>query len=171
RRNDANPSAGPQRLLYRLRPAQCRQEKSRSRPEVAWLGRSCPPACRERRRPCREFSAGRHATVEAGLRLAATVQPETDLLFDLRIWTDRAVGRAAGLCTGYPCGLRLRYGPPLIPARTIPARLLRHLPCGCADGCLCLRGDLGGAIPASWQSKRPAHRRFDAGIDAQPDFE
>ena len=38
-------------------------------------------------------------------------QSETDLLLDLRIRPDRAVGRTAGLRAGDPRGLRLRHGP------------------------------------------------------------
>src|SRR6266851_2337091 len=54
-------------------------------------------------------------------------------------------------------------------APVIPAGLLRHLSGRCRHRRLCLRSHLGGAVPASRQSKRPAHRRLDAGIDAQPD--
>ncbi len=38
-------------------------------------------------------------------------------------------------------------------------------------GVYALRRHLGGAVPASKQRERSAHRRFDAGIDAQPDLE
>ena len=117
------------------------------------------------------FRPGRDAKIEAGLRLAARAQSETDLLLDLRLRPDRAVGRTAGLCAGHPRRLRLRHGASRLSARAIPARLLRHLSRRRSHRRLCLRRDLGGAVPASRQSEGPAHRRLDAGIDAQPDLE
>src|ERR1700730_13064584 len=109
--------------------------------------------------------------IEAGLRRAARAQSEADLLLDLRIRSDRAVGGTSGLRTGHPCGLGLRYGAPVVSARAKPAGLLRHLSRRCTHRRLCVWRHLGGAVPAPRPSKRPAYRRFDAGIDAQPDAE
>src|SRR6266702_6612510 len=109
--------------------------------------------------------------MEAGLRLAARAQSETDLLFDLRIWSDRPVCRTAGLRPRYSRGLGLRHGPSLVPARAIPAGLLWHLPRRCRHRRVCIRSHFGGLVPAARQSERPAHRRFDARIDAEPDLE
>ena len=99
------------------------------------------------------------------------LNPKTDLLFDLRLRPDRAVGGTAGLRAGHPCRFRLRNGASGLPARTKPAGLLRHLSRRRADRRLCLRRHLGGAAPAPRHPERPAHRRLDAGIDAQPDLE
>ena len=156
---------------HRLRPAQCRQEEPRARSEIARGDRHRPPAGRQRRYPGREFSPRRDAPVEAGLRLAARAQSETDLLFDLRLRPDRAVGGTAGLCAGHPCRLRLRDGASGLPARAIPAGLLRHLSRRRSHRRLCVRRHFGGAVSASRHPERPAHRRLDAGIDAQPDLE
>ena len=135
----------------------------RSKSSAGW---SRPPiSCVENFRP------GRDATIEAGLRRAARAQSETDLLLDLRLRPDRAIGRTAGLCAGHPCGFRLRHGASCLSARPVPARLLRHLSRRRSHRRLCLRRDFGGAVPARAQSERPAHRRLDAGIDAQPDLE
>ena len=58
-----------------------------------------------------------------------------------------------------------------VPARPVAPGLLRHLSRRRSHRRLCLRRDLGGAVSASRHSERPAHRRLDAGIDAQPDLE
>ena len=78
-------------VQHRLRPAQCRQEKSRSRSEIARRDQSCPPACRDRRHSRRKFPSGGDAKTEAGLWLAAELNPATDLLLDLRIRSDRPI--------------------------------------------------------------------------------
>ena len=116
--------------------------------------RSDPPAGRERGYPGRELSPRRDAQAEAGLWLAARTQSGTDLLLDLRIRPERAIGGAAGLRAGDPCRFRLRHGPPFVPARAIPPGLLRHLSCRCNHRRLCLRRDLGGVVPASRQPTR-----------------
>ena len=117
RRDDADPSAGAQRLLDRFRPAQCRQEEPGARSEIAEGDRGGPPAGGRRRRPGREFPSRRDAAVEARLRLAAATQPEADLLLDLRLRPDRSVGGIAGLCAGDPRRVRLRHGASGLPAR------------------------------------------------------
>ena len=99
------------------------------------------------------------------------LNPKLIYLLDLRIWPDRAVGGTAGLCAGDSCRLGLRDGPSGLPARTQPAGLLRHLSCRRPHRRLCLRRHLGGAVPAHGHREGPAHRRVDAGIDAQPDLE
>ena len=68
-------------------------------------GRS--PAGRDRGRAGGEFSPRRDAAIEARLRVAQRDQSETDLLLDLRIRPDRAVGGVAGLCAGDLRGLGL----------------------------------------------------------------
>ena len=98
-------------------------------------------------------------------------QSEADLLFDLRIRPDRAVGGTAGLCAGHPCRFGLRHGAFVVPARAKPAGLLRHLSRRRPHRRLRLRRHRGGVASASRHAARPAHRRLDAGIDAQPDPE
>ena len=99
------------------------------------------------------------------------LNPETDLLFDLRIRSDRAIGGTAGLRARHPCRLGLRYGSPVVPARAIPAGLLRHLSRRCRHRRLCVRSHLRRRCTSVTAVKRSAHRRLDAGIDAQPDLE
>ena len=84
---------------------------------------------------------------------------------------DRTVGGTAGLRAGHPRGFRLRDGASGLPARPVAPGLLRHLSRRRSHRRLCLRRDLGGAVSASRHPTRPAHRRLDAGIDAQPDPE
>ena len=80
----------------------------------------------------------------------ARSQSKTDLLLDLRLRPDRAVGRTAGLRAGHPCGLRLRHGASRLPARPQPAGLLRHLPCRRAHRHLRVRRHrVGAAISAT----------------------
>ena len=169
RRDDADPPAGAQFLQHRLWPAQYRQEESRARSEIARRRRGHSPAGCERGRVGRKFPPGRDAAAEAGLRAAERAQSETDLLFDLRLRPDRAIGGTAGLCACDPCRLRLRDGASRLSARPKPAGLLRDLSRRRADRGLRLRRHFGGAVSAPRHRTWPAHRRLDAGIDAQPD--
>ena len=98
-------------------------------------------------------------------------QSEADLLLDLRLWPDRPLGRAAGLCAGDPCGFRLRHGASRLPARPQPAGLLRHLPCRRRHRHLRALARSPRRCISAPDRARPAHRRLDAGIDADPDLE
>src|SRR5207253_8480333 len=139
--------------------------------EIARWSRSDSPARRERRHPPGEFSPRRDASIEAGRRDAVRAQSETDLLLDFWIRSDRPVRGTAGLRAGDPRGLRLRHGASGLSARPEPAGLLRHLSRRRPDWRLCLWRHFGRALPAHHHPTRPAYRRVDAGIDAQPDLE
>ena len=118
------------------------------------------------------FRPGRDAKIEAGLRLAARAQSEADLLFDLRIRPDRAVGGTAGLRARSSMPPRVTIWPTCRTSRGEPGRTIAAFITPTSLTGVYAFGAISAALYQRHGSQsRSAHRRLDAGIDAQPDPE
>ena len=98
RRRHAAPRPVARRTQRVFRSAQCRQAKSRARPQEPRCDPAHSPAGGANRYRRGEFSARRDGSPRPRLRGLAGHQPAPDLLLDFRLWTVRP-GRQRRRCT------------------------------------------------------------------------